>query len=187
MQVVEKCGFLGCGAAGLLVGVGARLSTNLCCSAWNFRRLTAVSERPDVFPAIQHNCLPVGCQPSLAAPGSVLRTDARRHATDGLGIGLSLVRKILELHGGTVSAHSDGIGRGAEFILLVPLLQRDAEKLPVSPSTAAQGRDAEITGRRILVVDDNRDSAESAKLLLQLWGNEIQGSLPLRSEYFSGR
>ncbi len=88
----------------------------------------------------------------------------------GLGIGLALVKKLVELHGGTVSARSEGPGKGAEFEVSLPLGSRQ------SPPVAAQVRSGNGQGparsRRILIVDDNRDSTESLAALLQLASHE---------------
>jgi PAS domain S-box-containing protein len=88
-------------------------------------------------------------------------------AQGGLGIGLTLVRRLVEMHGGMVGVHSEGPGRGSEFVVRLPILQTD-EPTPVSPheNLAATGK------RRILIVDDNRDAATSLGMMLRLMGNE---------------
>src|SRR4029453_15831551 len=75
----------------------------------------------------------------------------------GLGIGLTLVKTLVEMHGGTVEAHSDGPGRGSEFLVRLPLLLG----APASPPVEAQHLEAApVVRRRVLIVDDNRDAAE---------------------------
>jgi PAS domain S-box-containing protein len=92
----------------------------------------------------------------------------------GLGIGLTLVRRLVELHGGTVEAISAGAGRGSEFIVRLP----SAANAPDGPPQKRHGQEAEeVFGsppRRILVVDDNLDSAESLATLLQFSGHEVR-------------
>jgi signal transduction histidine kinase/ActR/RegA family two-component response regulator len=92
----------------------------------------------------------------------------------GLGIGLTLVRRLTELHGGTVQAFSKGTGQGSEFVVRLPALPPGplADR-PEKPARAI-GRRAPASGRRILVVDDNRDSAESLAMLLRLFGNDVR-------------
>ena len=88
-------------------------------------------------------------------------------STSGLGIGLTLVRALAEMHGGTVEASSSGIGQGSELVVRLPIVIEEATPAPQAsmPGPAA-------TPLRILVVDDNRDGAESLALLLTLTGHE---------------
>ncbi len=88
----------------------------------------------------------------------------------GLGIGLTLVRRLVDLHDGNIEARSDGLDQGSEFIVRLPLVPPSRGKLPISNSPRA----ASLTGSRILVVDDNRDSADMLGLLLRLKGNETR-------------
>lgn len=85
----------------------------------------------------------------------------------GLGIGLTLVRRLVEMHGGSVFATSPGLGRGSEFVVRLPL----ASELPETQSTSPSG-DAPAPRRRVLIVDDNKDGAESLAMLLTLEGHE---------------
>jgi CheY-like chemotaxis protein len=100
--------------------------------------------------------------------GQVERVEDGTH--DGLGIGLTLVKRIIELHGGTASAASAGEGRGSEFTVHLPR-ERDAgagtAPPPTSPSSA-------IHRLRILVADDNRDAAHTLAMLLRLDGHEVR-------------
>ena len=86
----------------------------------------------------------------------------------GLGIGLTLVQRLVEMHGGTVEARSDGPGQGSEFIVRLPV----ALEAELSPTAAGQTSPAPVA-RRILVVDDNRDAADSLGMLLRMIGNEV--------------
>jgi len=87
----------------------------------------------------------------------------------GLGVGLPLVRSIVELHGGRVAAESAGVGGGSEFRLIVPLWQENAETAPVRASEAASA----TRGLRILVVDDNVDAALGLQILLESAGHQV--------------
>ncbi len=90
----------------------------------------------------------------------------------GLGVGLTLVRRIVQLHGGEVSAHSAGSGQGAEFEVVVPCIASvGGARDDVAPAIA---RAPEPQGRRVMVIDDNRDAAESLAVFLQLAGHEVK-------------
>jgi PAS domain S-box-containing protein len=88
-------------------------------------------------------------------------------AQGGLGIGLSVVKRLVEMHGGRVRAASEGVGRGATFEIRLPLLQADDR-----PSVEAQ-RPVSAPSR-ILVVDDNQDAADSLAMMLALDGHEVR-------------
>lgn len=92
----------------------------------------------------------------------------------GLGIGLSLVKRLVELHGGSVTAQSDGLGRGSTFVVHLPRLKEsptaETSVPPPAPSSLS------TTSRRVLVVDDNLDAARSLSTLLKLGGNLTQSA-----------
>ena len=86
----------------------------------------------------------------------------------GLGIGLALVRRLVELHGGSVEARSEGLGRGSEFVVRLPKAPAPAVAGQRSPARAVQ---SSVANKRVLIVDDNVDSAESLARLLQSLGH----------------
>jgi len=95
------------------------------------------------------------------------------HSSDrdqgGLGIGLTLVKSLVEMHGGSVLARSEGSGHGSEFLIRLPLTRSEADPEPALVQT-----DHGSGARRILVVDDNVDAAQTLQDLLELWGHEVR-------------
>jgi two-component system, chemotaxis family, CheB/CheR fusion protein len=87
-----------------------------------------------------------------------------------LGLGLTLVKNLVEMHAGTVEVRSAGVGRGSEFVVRLPCLSGPLPPLPQEPS---RPKPVVTAPRRILVVDDNRDSADSLATLLRLTGHEV--------------
>jgi signal transduction histidine kinase len=101
----------------------------------------------------------------IQADQSLERTQA------GLGVGLTLARRLVELHGGTLTAHSEGTGQGSRFEVRLPLV---AAPLPQPPSDVSAAAPAVASGHRVLVVDDNRDFAQSLALILRSSGNDVR-------------
>ncbi len=95
---------------------------------------------------------------------------ATERSQGGLGIGLTLVRSLVELHGGSVYVRSDGPGMGSEFVVRLPAVAEERAPAGLAPTAAASG----IESRRILVVDDNVDSAKTLGILLKYLGADVQ-------------
>jgi CheY-like chemotaxis protein len=87
----------------------------------------------------------------------------------GLGVGLSLARRLAELHGGGIEAHSAGLGHGSEFVLTLPLPLQSPAAMDLAPAAAATGG-----GQRILLADDNVDFVDSLAALLRALGHTVQ-------------
>jgi signal transduction histidine kinase len=151
--------------------------------------LSAAAKQADVEIHIRDNG--IGIRPEMLPYVFELFTQLDRNdgrTQGGLGIGLALVRQLVHMHGGSVSAASDGPGRGSEFVIRLPILRENAEAVsePAHTRTEAPvGRDmtavvaplvaagAERMARRILIADDNNDALESLATLLQLNGHEV--------------
>jgi PAS domain S-box-containing protein len=99
---------------------------------------------------------------------------SRGQREGGLGIGLALAKRLVEMHGGVIEARSEGVGKGSEFVVRLPV--REAAREVTSPSTRPSSS-SERQKRRILIADDNPDVVESFQLMLQMMGHEVETAL----------
>jgi len=106
-----------------------------------------------------------------------------KRSKGGLGIGLMLVKRLVEMHGGKVQAASDGLGRGCEFTVILPIAS------PSEVGGDVEQRDAGVRAesRRVLVVEDDPDSAQSLAMLLQIWGHRVEIALDGRQALDAAR
>ena len=116
----------------------------------------------------------IGMEPQLLVSVFELFTQGEsfeNRRRGGLGIGLTVSQKLVELHGGTIEAHSEGEGKGSEFIVRIPLMEeRDA-----AHETAVRAANRNHPPpRRVLVIEDNIDQAQTLSALLTLWGHEVK-------------
>lgn len=126
--------------------------------------LTLVRENGATVVTVQDNG--IGLQPSAFEEVFDMFSQVRPHealAMDGLGIGLSLVRTLVQRHGGSVQAFSEGLGKGSRFTVRLPLVEAPVATFNLVPPPTAHS-----SGQRVLVVDDNTDAASSLALLLEM-------------------
>lgn len=97
--------------------------------------------------------------------------DTLHRSQGGLGIGLSLVKKLVEMHGGTVRAASEGIGRGSTFIVRLPLTEQIFHPVPIEETPARNG-----SSYRVLIVEDNRGIRKITQRLLEIAGHQVVGA-----------
>ena len=136
--------------------------------------LTAAKEESNAVVSVRDTGM--GITPEVLPRIFEMFTQAERAISGspgGLGIGLTLVRRLVQMHGGTITVRSDGPGKGSEFIIALPMF----DQLPAEVESVKPAREAlphKTAPARILVVDDNHDSADSLGLLLELVGNEVR-------------
>jgi CheY-like chemotaxis protein len=116
----------------------------------------------------------IGIEPEMTERVFDLFAQAERtpdRSSGGLGLGLALVKSLVDLHGGSVSCSSEGVGKGSVFTLRLPLMQADSDEQPaVAPAAVAPRGQKRL---RIVVVDDNRDAAQTLAMLLEGEGYEV--------------
>jgi signal transduction histidine kinase/CheY-like chemotaxis protein len=95
-------------------------------------------------------------------------------AQGGLGIGLTVVRSLVQLHGGSVFAYSAGPGQGSEFTLRLPIAREPRQGPRAEKAPEARSHVGALSRGRVLIVDDNRDAAESLGILLNIMGSEVR-------------
>ena len=128
--------------------------------------LSAAREKEFVAIRVKDNG--IGIPPQALPIIFDLFTRADRNPQGGLGVGLALVRELVELHGGSVEAESAGANKGSEFTVWLPLDKEAARR--AQPLRNLSGREM---SRRIVLIDDNVDAAESLAMLLRLNGHEV--------------
>ena len=138
-------------------------------------RISLLVERQDEQAVIRIRDNGMGIAPELLPRVFDLFTQAERtldRSQGGLGIGLTIVHRLVEMQGGSVEAHSEGPGRGSEFVVKIPVapIPQHDPQLPGARSRPTRSPGA----ARVLVVDDHADSADSLSLLLSHLGHEVQ-------------
>jgi CheY-like chemotaxis protein len=138
-------------------------------------QISLTAEQMDKDVIIRVRDTGIGIAPDLLPKIFDLFTQADRtlsRSRGGLGIGLTLVRSLVELHDGRVTAHSKGLGQGSEFVVRLPIAAGGLAGRSQS-SAADHAPSVQLPRRRILVVDDKPSNAQSLKLLLQALGQEV--------------
>jgi CheY-like chemotaxis protein/two-component sensor histidine kinase len=134
--------------------------------------LTSERQGSDVVVSVKDNGLGIRADklPALFEMFSQVEGSLSR-SQGGLGIGLHLVKRLVEMHGGSVAARSEGSGKGSEFVVRLPVIvEASSASVPAKEGESA----APKSSLRILIVDDNRDGADSLGMMLRLMGNDIR-------------
>src|SRR5262249_5693493 len=156
-----------------LVQVFSNLLNNACKYSEPGDRIWVTAERQGSDVTVTVKDTGIGIPPDKLSTVFEMFTQVDRtleRSQGGLGIGLTLVKRLVGMHGGTVTARSEGIGRGSEFVVRLPVLIVQ----PKAETSQPISEPSKTTARRILVVDDNTDAASSLARLLEITGNETQ-------------
>jgi signal transduction histidine kinase/CheY-like chemotaxis protein len=159
-----------------LAQVVGNLLTNAAKYTESNGRIWLTAEREGDQATLRIRDTGIGVAPDLLPKIFDLFVQADHAATrsqGGLGIGLTLVKNLIEMHGGSVEVHSAGLGKGSEFVVRLPLLDQERQE-PMENETGEPRQDASPSGRQLLVVDDNKDAAVSLAMLLRLQGHEVR-------------
>lgn len=140
--------------------------------------VSAAREGEEVVLRVRDNGIGIEAEKLDAIFNRFAQIDRSLHRSQGgLGVGLALVRQLVELHGGRVSAHSKGLGKGSEFVVRLPALKPSAAPLPsCAPIAPAGTAGPAAAARRILLIEDNADACETLSLLLRLLGHHIESA-----------
>ncbi len=159
----------------------AQVMTNLLTNAAKYTpeggsiELSALREGGEVIVRVTDTGL--GIPPGMLAEVFEMFTQVNRtleRSQGGLGIGLALVKRLVEFHGGTITAESPGLGKGSTFTVRLPLVEACTSRAEERSTAETPSVGPPMSGRRVLVVDDNVDGAESLANMLQIGGHEIR-------------
>ena len=154
--------------------VFANLLTNAAKYTPRGGAITIVGERSGDRAYIRVRDTGIGISPSMLPKvfdQFVQERQALDRSAGGLGLGLSIVRSLVDLHGGTVEAHSEGLGQGSEFRVFLPLYTGPGLPAAERPQPAESERPK---GVRVLLVDDNEDAAKLLGRVLTVWGHVVR-------------
>jgi PAS domain S-box-containing protein len=139
-------------------------------------RIWLTAEREDGMAVLRVRDNGIGIAPPMLARIFELFVQVDHTSTKaqgGLGIGLTLVKNLVEMHNGVVQARSEGLGRGSEFVVRLPISELAFDPDPGREAAASDLQPTTPSGYHLLVVDDNQDAADSLAMLLRLQGHEV--------------